>query len=610
MKQRAMLLGVLGLVWLCGSAGAEVPLGHEDFLPTPDRPIGWRGDGNGAFPGATPPEVFLEGKLVEEEILVRDSKGRRPPRKQERFFLKPGEGKNVLWKTPMPSWTNSTPIVVGDRVFTMAEPHTLVCCDAKTGKILWQADNNPFETLPITKEEAEELYTLCEIARASQVLSKWLHIDTRGKGGQEKLKKAVDAEWQARYDAAEKALRRAREVAVKIVPEMSDQFDDALKTIEQRRKGGGSKSFNIGWGKLHEKYKLRTYDAWMGMIGWTFATPCSDGKRVYITCGQGQAAAYSLDGKRLWMRFLPISGKASNRSRAQHVPSPVLIDGVLIAQGVDRLYGLDAETGKTLWEAGSAVGGGYRCGTGKALRIGDKPVFVTTGGEVFHARTGDLLVKLPAAMCGSEAGGASVVGTADRVYFRTGSNTGGPMICFRLKPDGEKLSYEKVWTDPKSRNGNPTDIVHEGKIYQLRDGVMVRDAMTGKILVKNRVRVGDENRFGGKNSSIIAGDFFLGVCDTQAYRRVWPGDSLYATFGMAPLKQVNAGNAKWKLSMLGSENMKPHVPFMEKYVKKLYDESKYGHYFIPAHFGFGHPWPHGNRIYIRSMSHLYCVGRE
>src|SRR5690349_13091191 len=30
-------------------------LGSPDFKPTPDRPIGWRGDWTGRFPGATPP---------------------------------------------------------------------------------------------------------------------------------------------------------------------------------------------------------------------------------------------------------------------------------------------------------------------------------------------------------------------------------------------------------------------------------------------------------------------------------------------------------------------------------------------------------------------------
>lgn len=34
---------------------AGAPLGSIEFVPTPERPLGWRGDGTGKFPGATPP---------------------------------------------------------------------------------------------------------------------------------------------------------------------------------------------------------------------------------------------------------------------------------------------------------------------------------------------------------------------------------------------------------------------------------------------------------------------------------------------------------------------------------------------------------------------------
>ena len=49
----------LALIYLtCGARGVtagEVLLGSSDFQPTPNRPIGWRGDGSGKYPAATPP---------------------------------------------------------------------------------------------------------------------------------------------------------------------------------------------------------------------------------------------------------------------------------------------------------------------------------------------------------------------------------------------------------------------------------------------------------------------------------------------------------------------------------------------------------------------------
>jgi outer membrane protein assembly factor BamB len=37
------------------ATAAGAPLGSPDFMPTPDRPVGWRGDSSGRFPAASPP---------------------------------------------------------------------------------------------------------------------------------------------------------------------------------------------------------------------------------------------------------------------------------------------------------------------------------------------------------------------------------------------------------------------------------------------------------------------------------------------------------------------------------------------------------------------------
>ena len=55
---------------------------------------GWRTDGTGRYPDAKPPVTFA-----------------------------PGE--NVVWATPLPSWSNASPVLVEDRIFVCAEPDTL-----------------------------------------------------------------------------------------------------------------------------------------------------------------------------------------------------------------------------------------------------------------------------------------------------------------------------------------------------------------------------------------------------------------------------------------------------------------------------------------------------
>ncbi len=39
----------------CGAAAGQALLGATDFHPSPAHPVGWRGDGTGKYPGATPP---------------------------------------------------------------------------------------------------------------------------------------------------------------------------------------------------------------------------------------------------------------------------------------------------------------------------------------------------------------------------------------------------------------------------------------------------------------------------------------------------------------------------------------------------------------------------
>jgi outer membrane protein assembly factor BamB len=54
---RAILVTLMSLLSLAQVAwpADSVPLGSADFMPTAERPLGWRGDGTGLYPGANPP---------------------------------------------------------------------------------------------------------------------------------------------------------------------------------------------------------------------------------------------------------------------------------------------------------------------------------------------------------------------------------------------------------------------------------------------------------------------------------------------------------------------------------------------------------------------------
>jgi hypothetical protein len=95
---------------------ADVPLGHKDFYPTAQRPIGFRGDGNGAFPGATPVTEWREGDVAAVDMRWANW-GDAGGNAQGTFSTKKvwtftnNKSVNIVWKTEMPGFSNSSPVV-------------------------------------------------------------------------------------------------------------------------------------------------------------------------------------------------------------------------------------------------------------------------------------------------------------------------------------------------------------------------------------------------------------------------------------------------------------------------------------------------------------------
>jgi len=90
------------------------------------QPVGWRGDGTGKFPEATPPLTWS---------------------------FKDGKGTNIVWQTRMPLESPSSVIVVGEKLFTTGNNFELICVDKRTGKILWARPVSTYDAA--TKEERE-----------------------------------------------------------------------------------------------------------------------------------------------------------------------------------------------------------------------------------------------------------------------------------------------------------------------------------------------------------------------------------------------------------------------------------------------------------------------
>ena len=201
--------------------------------------------------------------------------------------------KNIAWLARMPERTNACPLLVGDKILTVAEPDELLCLDKKTGKILWRRLNGFFEATTAAERKAWPVFA--QIA-------------------------PLAVELEQTYDF-EKGLELRRKIHALLLSVDKEKYD-------------------IKWdGHLAAHF---------GIVGLS-TTPCSDGKNVYVFVGNGVAACYDLDGQRKWITRL-------KSDMIAYSSSPALIAGKLVVN-LGKVVAFDAETGSLVWEQPKAAGG-------------------------------------------------------------------------------------------------------------------------------------------------------------------------------------------------------------------------------------------------------------
>src|SRR4051812_49182799 len=259
--------------------GASALLGSTRSVPSSDHPIGWRGDGTGRYPGATPPTSW-ERQTNGNGYTTR----------------------GIVWMTPLPNIGVATPIVVGDKIFLTSEVSDLVCLDKQTGRVLWIRSNPEFEALSEEDRKTNSAYA-DKLAPLAADLAK-ANAD------------AVVA-LNARLSTAPMTTPRALEPALK-------RKRDLEKQIEKEQLAIDKKGFARYWGQA--------------VFGFAGQTPTSDGKRVCAFFTTGVAACYDLDGNRKWIRRG--SGGGSEHG---NFASPLLAGNKLVVWANEmRAYDVDS----------------------------------------------------------------------------------------------------------------------------------------------------------------------------------------------------------------------------------------------------------------------------
>lgn len=241
--------------------------------------VGWRHDGTGTFSEAEAPSPPLAWDAAK-----------------------------ATWKTTLPAWGNASPVRFGALVCTTSEPDHVVCLNAKTGALAWQAHNNRMSTLPAAQRPAMQ-------ARLDAAAS----LDETIRNGLRDMS-------QLRRDA-----RRVDDPAP--IEAALEALSSELDTLKSEQNALRS------WVTPDE----------LGLIGYASATPLTDGTTLYVLTGNGVLGAYDAQGTQRWSVWLGEPVRPMRGYDFGSVSSPQLADGLLIVAH-RHLRGLDPSTGRTVWQ--------------------------------------------------------------------------------------------------------------------------------------------------------------------------------------------------------------------------------------------------------------------
>ena len=229
--------------------------------------------------------------------------------------------------------------------------------------------------------------------------------------------------------------------------------------------------------------------------GRTSATPVSDGSSLFALFGSGEAAAYDLQGNRLWGRVVQ-----PPKHRWGHSASPVLAGGNLVVHLVD-LIALDPATGREVWRAASE----NRWGSPVAARIGEDEIVITPSGDAFNAVDGS-----PVASGIGSLKFATPVVQDGVVYFIEKR-----AVAVRL-PATLDGPFEPLWeTRLQGSRHYASPLIHDGRIYAVsrEQRFSILDAASGELLHESALDLEDKTNSAYPSIALAGDRVFLATED-------------------------------------------------------------------------------------------------
>lgn len=347
----------------------------------------------------------------------------------------------VRWSVGLGAWANGSPVQVGDRICATFEPTGVVCVAADTGRELWRGTNDVVDALPAEAQPAVR----AQIAEAAV--------------GEVRLKELTRT-----YSGVQRDLRRSGGD-----PALTAQ----LAAITQEMETLKLQIDATAWYRTPPDKEI---------IGYASATPVTDGERIYTLYGNGVVSAWTIDGRRVWTRWLGPHRQPLRGYEIGTAASPRLVDGVLVVPW-DALLGLDPATGTTRWE-----GRAYRdYGTPGVATVGGVGLVLTPDGAMVRAKDGAYLQQ---GVGDTWYIGPSVLG--DVAYYvgtRRGAHSAGGALmasAVRLVPIPGGARPEPLWSvevpvgdpfyaQPVIAGGRVVTVSSKGRVVAL-------DAASGRLL--------------------------------------------------------------------------------------------------------------------------------
>jgi outer membrane protein assembly factor BamB len=276
--------------------------------------------------------------------------------------------------------------------------------------------------------------------------------------------------------------------------------------------------------------------------GYSTPTPLSDGKHVYVVFGSGIAAAFDLEGKKIWARII---GRSAHEWG--HSASPVFSSGKIIVHMNNKVLALDPKSGKTLWSSPSLS----FWGSPLPLELGTRHAILTPGGDIVRAHDGKIVAsgvaKMPWTSPIVEDGVVYVVDEKGATAFK---------LPTRLPL---QLKVERLWsTEVKKERYYASAIYLDGLLYNVTQSgfLVVFDASSGETVYEQRLP--------------LSGTVYPSPC--------LAGKHLIVSSDSGKMVVVEPGRTYKEVAQNMLESLRSCPTF------------------------------DGNRMYVRTFKHLYCIG--